>query len=195
MKLVVGLGNPGVKYLKTRHNIGFWVVERLATKPWREDKKLRAAISGPYESRISKTKDVYILAKPTTLMNRSGDAVKRLWNRFKSRPSASPDLANLWVVHDDADLALGVIRIQESGKRSSHNGVQSIVEALDGEPFVRFRFGIGRPPVRRDWEDYVLTPFSPEQTETVNKGVEQMAKAVKTALAEGIVMAMNRYNG
>jgi PTH1 family peptidyl-tRNA hydrolase len=201
MKLIVGLGNPGEGYVQTRHNVGFWVVERLATKSWKEDKELRAVTSGPYESQIArtrderrKTKDEYLLAKPTISMNLSGKAVKRLLKRFKLEPRERSGLSDLWVIHDDADLALGVIRIQESGKRSTHNGIQSVVEAVEGQPFVRFRLGIGSPPTSIDWEDYVLTPFSLEEVKTVNEGVRRMTEAVETALTEGIVMAMNRYN-
>jgi PTH1 family peptidyl-tRNA hydrolase len=196
VKLIVGLGNPGKKYVSTRHNVGFWVVERLAVKLWREEKKLRAAISGPYESRgvIAKdqrleTKDRYLLAKPATFMNRSGEAVAELMKEF------AVAARDVWLIHDDADLALGAIRIQESGKRSTHNGVQSTVEMLGGQVFARFRLGIGLPPPGIDWEDYVLNPFPPEQTGIVNKGVERATEAVETALAEGIVAAMNRYNG
>jgi PTH1 family peptidyl-tRNA hydrolase len=194
VKLIVGLGNPGKKYEKTRHNVGFRVVERLAagnSGKWEEKKRYRALMSGPYFSHHlgGNTQGRYLLIKPTTFMNRSGEAVGKLVREFKVKPE------NLWVVYDDVDLALGKVRIRRSSKKSTHQGIASILKVLDNEEFVRFRLGVDRPPPGLRWEDYVLGEFRRDELETIERGIEKMAQAIGVALTEGITAAMNRYHG
>ncbi len=200
MKIVIGLGNPGEKYARTRHNAGYRVVEVLAGDEleWREKKRYRAFIAEkvvPYASDIDSETEMPVIAekrcllvKPQTYMNRSGETVGRLMKE------KSIEAADVWVVHDDADLAVGDIKISVSGKRSTHNGVRSVVDALDGEEFVRFRVGIGRPEPGERWEDYVLSSFRPNQKESFRTGVEMTVAAIKTALQRGVTAAMNQYN-
>lgn len=193
MILLVGLGNPGEPYQETKHNIGFWVVEKLATQSWREDRGSGVLISGPYLTKtprfqIPNSRFEYVLAKPQVYMNQSGGAVKKLISKFKIKSK------DLWVIHDDADLSLGKIKIQISGKRSTHNGVQSITGVLAGKSFVRFRFGIGRPALGMAWEDYVLSRFGEEEKTRLGEGMVRMVEAINLALDQGIVAAMNKYN-
>jgi PTH1 family peptidyl-tRNA hydrolase len=135
MKLIVGLGNPGSEYEDTRHNIGFMVLDKLAKElgsesaRWEEHEKFQAV--------TARAGDV-MLVKPITFMNRSGDAISALMRFYKLSPS------DVWVIHDDIDLPLGKIRVRERGSSAGHNGVQSVIESLKTDAFVRFRIGIGR---------------------------------------------------
>lgn len=135
MKLIVGLGNPGSEYADTRHNIGYMILDKLAKElgeesaRWNEQDKFQAVTA-----RIG---DV-LLVKPITFMNRSGEAVSAIMRFYKLSP------ADVWVIHDDIDLPMGKIRIREQGSSAGHNGVQSIINALGTNNFVRYRLGIGR---------------------------------------------------
>lgn len=184
MRLVVGLGNPGKKYERTRHNVGYWVVEELASNSWRRTDRLGVLVSGPYRA----DRGEYLLVKPTTFMNNCGEAVFSLLDHYHLDERA------LWVVYDDTDLPLGKVKIQELGKRSTHNGVQSIVDNLKAGEFARFRLGIGRPDGGVSREKYVLGKFRAEEEEGVRIGVELMIRALRLALNDGMVAAMNRYN-
>ncbi|MFC1626899.1 aminoacyl-tRNA hydrolase, partial [Patescibacteria group bacterium] len=159
MKLIVGLGNPGKKYDGTRHNIGFAVVDRVcetlfSTKPiWNKDASKTAI--------IIKHKD-YIFAKPTTFMNVSGNAVQALSSFYKIKP------VDIWIIHDEIDLPLGTIRIRTSGGSAGHNGVQSIIDRLGTDAFVRFRLGVGNSE-RSDTVDHVLSRFDGDEKDMVNE--------------------------
>jgi PTH1 family peptidyl-tRNA hydrolase len=196
MKLIIGLGNPGRKYKKTRHNLGFKVVEKLA----REMTNGQWLMVDKFRSLIIKHKSSIILAKPQTMMNNSGVAVAKLANFYHLKP------AEIWIIHDDLDLSLGKIKIVQGRGSAGHKGVTSIIKELETNDFVRFRLGIGRPHLRqgfggqagRDFseqeaESYVLSPFKKEgksQTSLIKKAVA----AIQVGLEEGIEVAMNRFN-
>lgn len=194
MKIVVGLGNPGEKYTKTRHNIGFWVVEELAGEldcpKFGFEPKLKSEIIGCKAKNASGQIDPVLLVKPQTYMNSSGEAVGLVLNYYKDRVT----LEDLWVVHDDVDLDLGRIKIQRGGGTAGHHGLESIVKAVGGG-FVRFRFGIGRP--KRgvyNVEDFVLGSFSPDEKGVAQEGVKTVVEALKCGMEKGLEEAMGKFN-
>ncbi|GAB4313219.1 MAG: aminoacyl-tRNA hydrolase [Phototrophicales bacterium] len=184
--LVVGLGNPGVRYEKTRHNIGFWVVDELARRwnasNFKTERKALVADATIKNQRV-------LLIKPQTYMNLSGEAVRAIIDFYKL------DIENLIVIHDDLDVDFGVLRIRKGGSAGGQNGVKNIIQHLHTQDFKRIRCGIGRPPGRMDPADYVLEPFKGDQEITARLMVDRAADAVETWLSDGIDIAMNRYNG
>jgi PTH1 family peptidyl-tRNA hydrolase len=158
MYVIVGLGNPGKKYENTKHNVGFWVIDTLAEKMGISlDKKNCSAISG---TGIYQGKKV-LLAKPQTYMNLSGEAVIQLLNYYDN-------LDELLIIHDDLDLAEGVIRFKEGGGLAGHNGLKSIAHHLHSNDFDRLRVGIGRPEFQKV-VNYVLEPFEKEKQELLDE--------------------------
>jgi len=191
VKLIVGLGNPGEKYASTRHNLGYMVLDELLRKLtpveetiWQEDKKLNSLIA-----KI----DGFVLVKPQAFMNRSGLVVVKVANFYKI------EVEDIWVVHDDVDLLLGKMKIRIGGAAAGHHGVESIIERLETEQFVRFRLGIGHPREEVDFkrkpvEDYVLADFDTGEKTKVRQLVKKAVKAIHLALDEGLEKAMNRFN-
>lgn len=200
MKLIVGLGNPDQKYLSTRHNIGFMVVEKLAKELLPVNKSEKAWVGEKrFTAQLCKVSDEVMLVKPHTYMNRSGNAVLSIINFFKLSPS------DLWVVHDDIDLPVGKIRIRKGGGTGGHNGVESIIDTLSFSEFVRFRLGIGKGKLdlqhsgdhnlkRQAVEKYVLSPFRDSEAGDVKKLIKHSVEAVRMAIDKGIEVAMNRFN-
>ncbi len=186
MKFIVGLGNPGRKYDRTRHNIGFLVVEAIAQR-YRVAIKKRVCDSLVAEAPLEGIR--VLLAKPQTYMNRSGDAVKALLKEF----SGSPE--DLVVVYDELDLPFGRIRVRPKGSSGGHRGAQSIAERLAGTPFYRVRVGIGRPPEGLDPADFVLEPFLSEECEQLPEIVSRAASAAVSIVLEGGQRAMEQFNG
>ena len=185
MKLIVGLGNPGKKYQKTRHNLGFLVIDRLAQQNHIEiDKRLCDALVGEWMS----SGETIVLAKPQSFMNRSGEAVTELLAEYRGTA------ADLVVVYDDLDLPLGRIRIRPRGSAGGHRGILSIQEHLAGTPFCRVRVGIGRPPEGTDAVDYVLEPFTAVEQDSLSEIIERAAASVECILTEGVEPAMGRFN-
>jgi len=186
VKLVVGLGNPGRAYRWTRHNMGFWLVEKFG-KELGIDLSRRGFLSVYGRGKIGN--EEVILAKPLTYMNLSGEAVRRLLHFFKVQPE------NLVVLHDDLDLPLGKIRIRLRGGHGGHQGVKSIVEALGNDGFFRLKVGIGRPPDRRqDPADYVLEPLSGGEKEDFKAAVDGGLQAIEVLLREGPQAAMEKFH-
>lgn len=185
MHLVVGLGNPGAEYARTRHNAGFMVVDRLAADLGVEVGRvwLRSLVGLGYldGKRV-------ILAKPLTYMNRSGEAVGLLLRWYGLTPQ------DLLVISDDLDLPVGQLRLRRSGSSGGHRGLQSIIEHLGGGGFARLRVGIGRPPEGVAVVDWVLSEFTPEEQPEVERALAAASQAVRLALTEGLEAAMNRYN-
>lgn len=180
MKLIVGLGNPGVKYEKTRHNAGFVVVEWLADKHG-----LSFSSEGKFFGDIAlgniKKERVAIL-KPKTFMNESGRAVAAVLNFYKVISDN-----DIWVVHDDVDLEVGRIKIQIGGGSAGHNGLNSIIESLVSSDFVRFRVGVGRPQNPNIFiEDYVL------QNCSGGEAVEECVRAISDSLEKGLEYAKSQ---
>ncbi|MEL6307360.1 MAG: aminoacyl-tRNA hydrolase [Chloroflexota bacterium] len=184
--LIVGLGNPGRQYAKTRHNAGFVVVDEIARRhnltSFTEERKA-LTVSG----RIGNHS--VILAKPQTYMNLSGESVRALMDYYNI------DLMNLIVIYDDLDLPLGTLRLREGGGHGGQNGVRNIIKHAGTKDFARVRFGIGRPAGKMRARDYVLQKFSNDDALLANKVMETAANAVEFWLDEGIKHAMSRFNG
>ncbi len=189
-KIVLGLGNPGARYARTRHNVGFRVLDLLAER------------AGARFARTEPLGDVcssawaeiggasVVLAKPRTYMNRSGRAGVALLARYGAAP------ADLLVVHDDADIELGRIRIRSGGSAGGHNGLRSLIGAIGTTEFPRVRLGI-RGAAREDVDlvEYVLEDFEDAELESVDSLVSAGADAVEAVLSCGLAAAMNRFNG
>ncbi len=172
MKLIVGLGNPGNKYEKTRHNLGFMVVDLLAgDEKWRESKKADCL----YVKKQMAAQDVE-LVKPLTYMNNSGQTVSYLQKKHYLNPK------DIIVIHDDIDLALGEMKIQEGRGAAGHKGVQSIIEQLGTRDFVRVRVGIRPIELSVDTEKFVLQKFTPEETKIIQETITKAVPMIETAL-------------
>ncbi|MFC2005111.1 aminoacyl-tRNA hydrolase [Chloroflexota bacterium] len=193
MKLIVGLGNPGRKYEKNRHNLGFMCLNHFAqTQGIRFDKKQGGARIGS----VDVTDNKVVVARPQTYMNQSGLAVSRLVEKF------DVGLDKLLVIHDDLDLPLGKIRIRRGGGSAGHKGVDSVATELGSQDFLRLRVGIGRPPVvessteitEADIIAYVLGDFTTEEKKTVAQVIPRVSEAILCLLNEGLTAAMNKYN-
>ncbi len=185
MKLVVGLGNPGKKYERTRHNVGFLIIDHFASQSEIRVRTKRCnALVGEWSCQGEKI----VFAKPQTYMNRSGESVKALMRWFHATPG------DVVVVYDDLDLPFGRIRIRAKGSAGGHRGVASIMESLAGAPFCRVRVGIGRPPTGIDSADYVLEPFSAQEIAELDDVVSRAAQALMCLLQEGNQRAMAQFN-
>ena len=185
MKLVVGLGNPGRKYERTRHNLGFVIVDSIARQNKVTIKKqFFGALVGEWLSDGEKI----LLVKPQTFVNCSGESVRELMREFRVSAQA------LVVVYDDLDLPFGRIRIRPRGSAGGHRGVLSIMESLAGAPFYRVRVGIGRPPEVVDSADYVLEPFNCQEVVGLDEVIARASQAVISLLRDGGRRAMEQYN-
>jgi PTH1 family peptidyl-tRNA hydrolase len=183
--LIVGLGNPGKKHQKNRHNIGFMAVDRLAGQNEIPLGKVQSkAVLG--NGRIAGQQ--VILAKPQTYMNRSGDSVGPLVNYYRV------PLENVLVIYDELDLPFGTLRLRQSGGSGGHNGMKSIINHL-GQDFPRMRLGIGRPPGRMEPADFVLRDFRGQELEVADTLLNDAVLAVETYLTDGIDLAMTKHNG
>jgi len=169
--MVVGLGNPGPTYSRTRHNVGFFVADLLAARigdRFSTHKRSNADVS---EGRLVKRRTV--LVKPRSFMNESGGPVTAAARFF------SVELDDLLVVHDDLDLPLGVVKVKRGGGEGGHNGLRSITKSLASKDYLRVRVGIGRPPGRMDPVDYVLKPFAAAERSAVERACEDAADAIE----------------
>ncbi|HSC26490.1 MAG TPA: aminoacyl-tRNA hydrolase [Vicinamibacterales bacterium] len=183
MKLIAGLGNPGRRYVGTRHNLGFVVLDTVA------DRRGLEWESAPAQATIAKWRAAgVLLAKPLTFVNASGRAVGELLRFFKI------ETADLLVVVDDVNLELGRLRARPSGSAGGHNGLKSVIAELGTEEFARLRIGVGRGDGRRDLADHVLARFEPEERPIVADIVARTADAIELFVTEGIGPVMNRYN-
>ena len=195
MKLIVGLGNPGKKYEHTRHNVGFIVVEELAR---RANGKWQMA--DKFSAEICKFSPEILLIKPQTFMNGSGEAVAKIAQFYKVKP------LDIWVIHDDVDIILGKLKIRIGGSGAGHHGVESIIESLGTDKFLRFRLGIGHPRERRDSEGYqdgdvkmdietfVIREFDINEKTELKHLIKRTIQAVEVALKDGPEKAMSRFN-
>ena len=183
MKLIVGLGNPGPRYENTKHNAGFWVIDEL----------LRRVATANMESLCQSLvvqadwRDLKVIfAKPMTYMNRSGGAVAALIHRFNA------SIEDVCVVYDDIHLDFCMLRMRRKGSDGGHNGMRSIIHALDTQAFPRLRIGIGEPD--ENLIDYVLSEFSKAQREEMDFVVQRAADALETFVTDGVQAAMSRFN-
>lgn len=185
MKLVIGLGNPGQEYHKTRHNVGFMVIDALAERwqagEWKEKCKaqiVKTSIEG---------KSI-LLVKPITYMNLSGEAVSMLLRWYKEKPE------EIAVVYDDMDLPVGRARIRKCGSSGGHRGMESIIANIGLEQFARIRIGVGRPKPGWSVVDHVLSEFDQEEQPLIEKTVDNVLPALESIIFQGVDKAMNLYN-
>jgi len=183
--MIVGLGNPGERYQETRHNVGFWCVDRLVDECGadRERRRFRALVR---EATMGAHR--LVLVKPQTYMNDSGDAVGPAARWFKV------PVNRILVIHDDLDLPVGRVRFRLGGSSGGHRGVASIMGHLGEADFVRLRIGIGRPP-SDEAVDYVLSRFTRSEQSVIDRIVDDVPSMVRSVLQDGVGEAMNRYNG
>ena len=185
MKLIVGLCNPGPEYKKTRHNVGFMVIQALASQcQIAFSKKHEAFLLG--SGRIDH--EALLIAMPRTFMNQSGTAVRQILEKTGVDPS------RIIVVHDDIDLALGRIQIKTRGGHGGHKGILSILSTLQTDQFYRLRIGVGRPPRGLDAAEYVLRPFDSKERSLLAGVIRQSVEALRCMVVEGTQKAMDRYN-
>jgi PTH1 family peptidyl-tRNA hydrolase len=185
MRVVAGLGNPGERYRRTRHNVGFLVVDELFARS-RAPRGREEADAWVAEATVGG--QTVLLARPLTFMNRSGSPLAELLATHASGP------ADAIVIVDDVALDLGVLRVRERGSHGGHNGLRSIMDVLGTDEFVRVRVGIRKGDPPEDLADFVLSDFPPEDVLVVQEMVGQAADAVEVIVAEGAVAAMNRFN-
>jgi PTH1 family peptidyl-tRNA hydrolase len=184
-KIIAGLGNPGQNYARTRHNIGFLVVEALALKFSLSIDKSR--FDSQYTRSRIKGWDVF-LVKPLTYMNRSGFPIHKFASYYKV------DMEDIIVVHDDMDLAFGQIKIVKSRGHGGHNGVRSIINIFGKSDCVRVRVGVGHPGSGRDVTGHVLGGFSPEEIKLLDQSIGTASDACLYLLENGVTAAMNKFN-
>ena len=184
-KLIVGLGNPGNRHARNRHNIGFMCVDQLAERNEisleRKKHKTKFGTGQIFDNPV-------VVAKPQTYMNLSGDSVGRLKDFYNI------DILDIIMVYDEIDLPLGTIRIREKGGSGGHNGVKSVIKRI-GSEFPRIRLGVGRPPGRMDPADYVLQDFNSDDWPFVEEMIATGVKAIEMLIQQGIDKAMTKYNG
>lgn len=186
MKVVVGLGNPGPEYDATRHNVGWWLADRLAYD-WDFDTFRRDGRAQVTEGTVAE--ETVRLVKPTTFMNRSGLAMRPLLQMDDF------DLArDLLVVVDDAALDVGRVRFRPEGGAGGHNGLRSVSGALQSNAYARLRIGVGKKPEGADLSDWVLAPMPEEDEDVVVGLLPDLTQAVEVWIAEGVEPAMNRFN-
>lgn len=189
MKIIIGLGNPGKKYERTRHNLGFLVLDKMAKNldpenGFKENKKLKSAIV-----KIKTRNRAIILAKPQTFMNLSGEAAEYILSFYKAKPE------NLLVIHDDMDLPLGKIRFSQSSGPAGHNGVRSIIDTLKTNNFTRLRIGTAPDNNGADrGKNFVLGKFTAEEKIKIKKAIETAAKAAICYINEGFEKTAAKYN-
>lgn len=196
MILIVGLGNPGQKYEKTRHNIGFLAIKAFAGKNNFPD----FIISQKTNSEISEgilNGEKIILAKPQTYMNKSGKTINSLVKRYCINKAMAELTQYIWVIHDDVDLPLGEMKIVKNRGAAGHKGVESIIKELKTKDFVRFRVGIKPQKIenrKQKVETFVLQKFNKEEEKIIKEVIKKIVEAIEMTLKEGLEKAMNKYN-
>lgn len=185
MYVIIGLGNPGKKYEKTRHNVGFRVIDQLA-KDWGVSVKkvqFQALVGETFQGG-----EKVILVKPQTYMNESGRAVIELQRYYQVPPE------NLIVIYDDIDFEVGVLKVRKRGSAGSHNGMKSVIFQLQTDLFPRVRIGIGKQPSYMDLANYVLSGFTAKEEKTLDEVLGAACKAVETIIEKDVEQSMNQTN-
>jgi PTH1 family peptidyl-tRNA hydrolase len=186
VKLIVGLGNPGENYELTPHNLGFLAIDRIANE-FGVDVRNRQCRA--LTARATIGSETVLLAKPETFMNLSGISVRELVSKYEIRPEE-----DLIVIQDELDFPLGTLRIHTRRSSAGHNGIESIINALDTKDFFRIRMGVAPDHEVEDGMSYLLAPFRKTQLKVVDEILDVAADAVKTILTDGAAAAMNRFN-
>jgi len=186
VKLIVGLGNPGIEYQFTPHNIGFLAVDRIAAERGVE---IRNRQCRALTAKIQVADEAVLLAKPETYMNLSGMSVRELIAEHDVKPES-----DLIVIQDEMDFPLGTLRIHTRRSSAGHNGIESIIGALGTQDFLRIRMGVAPDHKVENGKDYLLSPFRKAQMPVVDEMLDTAAEAVKVILTEGAAAAMNRFN-
>ena len=186
MKLLAALGNPGEKYINTRHNAGFMIIDRFA-------QKLGVSFLNEPKFKALMCKTVYngenlMIIKPQTFMNLSGEAVIAVMQFFKI------DVSDLFVIYDDISIALGKIRLRGNGSDGGHNGIKSIINCVHSNQFGRLKFGIGLQPENVPSEVFVLNNFPKSDKELLDNTIETAVNAIECYLTEGLDKAQNKFN-
>jgi PTH1 family peptidyl-tRNA hydrolase len=185
LKLVVGLGNPGPEYARTRHNAGFWLVDELAR---RHGANFR--FEGKHQAELARVRiggEEIWLAKPMTFMNRSGGPVSSVLGFYKVAP------AQMLVAHDEIDLPSGTVRLKEAGGHGGHNGVRDLI-AAQGDAFWRLRIGVGHPGAKKEVVDFVLTRAGADEQRAIDETIAAGADAIEEMLRAGAQVAMNKLH-
>ena len=188
MKLIVGLGNPGEKYMSTRHNVGFRVIDQISKNGgffrWKKEKKFKSEVSSG-----NIVTEKILLIKPRVFMNNSGESVSALVQFYKIH------LNDIMIIHDDLDLPLATIRISQNTSSGGHKGVQSIIDYLHSQEFIRFRIGIRGAGISHvPAEEYVLQKFPSDELTKIDSSVSLLIEAVEMTISLGVVEAMNEFN-
>jgi len=186
VKLIVGLGNPGIEYESTPHNLGFLAIDRIADDL---GVKVRNRQCRALTARAVMGDEPVLLAKPETFMNLSGDSVRALVAKHEAKPES-----DLIVIQDELDFPLGTLRIHRQRSSAGHNGIESIIEALGTQDFLRIRIGVAPDRKVEDGQRYLLSPMRKAELKIVGEMLDTTAEAVKTILKEGPAAAMNRFN-
>jgi len=185
LKIVVGLGNPGAEYARTRHNAGFWLADELARRhggTFRSEGKHQAELA-----RVRIGGEEVWLVKPMTFMNRSGGPVSSVLNFYKFAPT------QMLVAHDEIDLPSGTVRLKEAGGHGGHNGLRDII-AAQGDAFWRLRIGVGHPGAKNEVVDFVLTRASADEQRAIDETIVAGADAIEEMLRSGAQIAMNKLH-
>lgn len=186
MHCIVGLGNPGREYGRTRHNIGFWVMDALAERHGINVQRRRfRSLFG--KGRIAGHEALVV--KPQIFMNNSGQPVDLVARFYRLDPS------DLLIVYDDIALETGQLRVRRKGSPGGHKGMRNIIDCLGTDEIPRVRLGIGAPPPAQDARHYVLSPFKPSEQDIADELIFKAANAVEFILTEGLDAAMNKFNG
>jgi peptidyl-tRNA hydrolase, PTH1 family len=186
VKLIVGLGNPGIEYQFTPHNLGFLAVDRIAGEHGIE---IRNRQCRALTARMQIADVAVLLAKPETYMNLSGVSVRELLAKNDLKPEA-----DLIVIQDELDFPLGTLRVHRRRSSAGHNGIESIIGSLDTNDFLRIRIGVAPEHKVSDGKEYLLSPLRKAQLKVVDEMLDVAAEAVKVILTEGEAAAMNRFN-
>ena len=186
MKLIVGLGNPGIEYQFTPHNVGFLAVDRIASE---RGVDIRNRQCRALTARIQVGDEPVLLAKPETYMNLSGVSVRELVAEYEAKPEA-----DLIVIQDELDFPLGTLRIHTRRSSAGHNGIESIIGALGTQDFLRIRIGVAPERKVEDGQSYLLSPFRKAELAVVDGMLDTAAEAAMAILTDGAAAAMNRFN-
>ncbi|HOO75273.1 MAG: aminoacyl-tRNA hydrolase [Thermotogae bacterium] len=185
-KIILGLGNPGPRYVFTKHNVGFLSIDRYyeINKKIADFRKISGRTFEGYET------GNLVLIKPTTFMNLSGQVFSELFRKY-----GKTDINDIIVIYDDISIDFGKIRIRADGSAGGHNGMKSVIGALNSDKFPRIRIGIDKKPEFMDLADYVLSSFTNDETYNLYKVLDQVCNSVDDIISMGVESAMNKYNG